>query len=86
MASLQNTLHLNYLAKVPLKGRTSKNKKKDILKICRDSCTEVQNLKCRGENPRLHSALEGSIRPFVSTRLSKQEIRGTEQHRVWSFS
>ena len=29
--------------------------------------------------------LEESVRPFVSSRLSKQEISGTEQHRVWSF-
>ena len=35
---------------------------------------EVQNLKYRGENPRLKE----SIRPFVSSHFSKQEFRGTE--------
>ena len=38
---------------------------------------KVQILKYRSENWRL----EESIRPFVSSRLSKQEIRRTEQHR-----
>ena len=66
---------------MPLKGRTSWNKIRQSENMSKQfygsSKFEIQKRK--------PETLEESVRPFVSSRLSKQEISGTEQHRVWSF-
>ena len=41
--------------------------KRHIVKICRNSSTEVQNLKYKSENPRLHFLL------IIKTRMLESE-------------
>ena len=66
---------------MPLKGRTSWNKIRHSENMSKQfygsSKFEIQKRK--------PETLEESVRPFVSSRLSKQEISGTQQHRQPAF-